>query len=216
MKPYQRTLLAALTALAIASCIRAPYPREMYLQHLPTVAAIVALAILPRRYELSDASFTCLVAFLALHVLGARYLYSNVPYDRWSQAILGFSLTGRFHLRRNHYDRLVHLCFGLLWVQPVWEVAHRHFRIPERFARYQAVELVMAASMLYEVFEWSLTMLLSPADAGAYNGEQGDLWDAQKDMALALAGALLATSAILLFRRLRRRSTVDPRPVGGR
>lgn len=44
-------------------------------------------------------------------------------------------------------------------------------------------------SALYEIFEWGLTFALSPEDAGAYNGEQGDAWDAQKDMALALAGA---------------------------
>jgi putative membrane protein len=45
---------------------------------------------------------------------------------------------------------------------------------------------------IYEIFEWTLTLTLAPADAGAYNGEQGDMFDAQKDMALAALGALLA------------------------
>lgn len=205
MSRLQNALLGVLAALAVASCVEAPFPGQMYLQHLPTVAAIVALGSLPRRYRISEAAFACLVAFLALHVLGARYIYSYVPYDDWSRAVLGFSLSDRFHWQRNHFDRSVHFFFGLLWVYPGWEIAHRHFRVPERFARYLAVEFVMAFSMLYELFEWSLAMVLSPQDAGAYNGQQGDIWDAQKDMSFALAGALLATAGILLRRRIRNR-----------
>ena len=204
MTRVQHVLLVLLTGLTLASCMKAPFPRQMVLQHLPTVAAIVALGTLPRRFRISDAPFACLVAFLALHVLGARYLYSYVPYDDWSRALLGFRLSDRFHFQRNHFDRVVHFFFGLLWVYPVWEIAHRHFHVPERFARYLAVEFVMAFSMLYELFEWGLTMVLSPRDAGAYNGQQGDIWDAQKDMAFALAGALLATFVILAGKRLRK------------
>ena len=51
---------------------------------------------------------------------------------------------------------------------------------------------VLAVGGLYEIFEWSLTLALAPEEAGAYNGEQGDMFDAQKDMALAGFGALLA------------------------
>jgi putative membrane protein len=201
----QSTLLAVLAALTAASCIKAPFPSQMYLQHLPTAAAIVALGTLPRRYKISDAAFACLVAFLALHVLGARYIYSYVPYDDWSRALFGFSLSARFHWQRNHFDRVVHFFFGLLWVYPVWEIFRRHFRVPDKFARYVAIEFVMAFSMLYELFEWGLAMVLSPQDAGAYNGQQGDIWDAQKDMSFAVAGALLATVAIVVGRRIRKR-----------
>jgi len=201
----QSTLLAVLAALTAASCIKAPFPSQMYLQHLPTAAAIIGLGTLPRRYKISNAAFACLTAFLALHVLGARYIYSYVPYDDWSRALLGFSLSERFHWQRNHFDRVVHFFFGLLWVYPVWEISHRHFHVPSRSARYVAVEFVMAFSMLYELFEWGLAMVLSPADTGAYNGQQGDIWDAQKDMSFAVAGALLATIAILAWTRFRRR-----------
>jgi len=201
----QVIVLCALVALTAASCITPPFPHQMMLQHLPTAAAILALGTLPRRYKISNAAFMCLVTFMALHVLGARYIYSYVPYDEWSKAIFGFSITERWHLERNHFDRLVHFAFGLLWVYPVWEISHRYFHVPERFARYVAVEFVMAFSMLYELFEWSLSLVLSPGDAGAYNGQQGDIWDAQKDMSFALAGAVLARLAILMARRLRSR-----------
>jgi hypothetical protein len=69
--PYQKALLWLLLAALVASCIHPPYPREMYLQHFPTVAFLIALPWLSRRYPLEDGAFTCLIAFLLLHVLGA-------------------------------------------------------------------------------------------------------------------------------------------------
>lgn len=197
VKWFLLSLLAA--ALAVAS-IRAPYPEEMYLQHSPTLALLIALPLLSRRWPLSDAAFACLVGFMLLHTLGARYIYSNVPYDRWFASLFGRDLSSRFGWSRNHYDRLVHFGFGLLLARPVFEVSVRHLGIPRRVAYYTVVEFLLAFSALYELFEWGLTMVLSPQDAGEYNGQQGDVWDAQKDMSFALAGALLGVAALLFTR----------------
>lgn len=196
MNAYQKSLLSMAAVLLVLGCIGAPYPEQMYLQHIPTVVALVALPVSSRRYPLSNAAFTCLVLFLLLHILGARYIYSYVPYDEWLKAVFGTDLTSVFHFKRNHYDRLVHFAFGLLWTLPAWEVCVRYFKVPRRFAFYVAVEFVLAVSALYELFEWGLTMVLSPNDANAYNGQQGDLWDAHKDMALAVLGSLVALLAL--------------------
>lgn len=209
---YKTALLVVLALATLASCLGAPYPKQMVLQHLPTLAAVAALPFVSRRTRLSDASFTCVAAFLLLHILGARYIYSYVPYDRWSEALLGINLSETFGFQRNHYDRVVHFFFGLLWARPVWEVCVRSFQVPRRFAYYSAVEFVLAFSLLYELFEWSLTMLLSPADAGAYNGEQGDIWDAHKDMSLAFLGALLGILLTALAGRKAFTSSVSPPP----
>jgi putative membrane protein len=203
MSRYQLFLLSALAAAAAASWIRAPYPHDMLLQHVPTAMALIGWAWLGRRYPVSDTAATCLAVFLALHLVGARYLYSNVPYDRWAEQLLGFDLSSRFGLRRNHFDRLLHFAFGALWVRPAWEVLVRRFRVPRRFAYYAAFELVLAVSLLYELLEWGISLLLSPEAADAYNGQQGDFWDAQKDMALALVGGLLALAVLALTRRRR-------------
>lgn len=200
MNTHQKTLLSGTALLLLLSCIGAPYPEQMYLQHIPTVVALAGLAVLSRRYSLSNAAFTCLVVFLLFHILGARYIYSYVPYDEWLKAILGEDLTSIFYFRRNHYDRLVHFAFGLLWTLPAWEVCVRYFKVPRRFAFYVAIEFVLAVSALYELFEWGLTMVLSPNDADAYNGQQGDMWDAHKDMALAVLGSVVALVS-LTFRR---------------
>jgi putative membrane protein len=163
----------------------------MLLQHLPTAVAVVLLSLAARRGLFSTVAFACVIAFLLLHVIGARYIYSYVPYDTWAESVVGINITNRFGFRRNHFDRIVHFAFGLLSVRPVWEVLTRRFRVPVRFAFYASVEFVLAFSLLYELFEWGLTMVLSPADAGAYNGEQGDIWDAHRDMSFAFLGSLL-------------------------
>lgn len=198
---FEHGLLALLAVAMALSCIGAPYPREMFLQHSPTLFVLCFLPWITRRFPLSRTSFACLIAFMLFHTLGARYIYSYVPYDAWSQQLFGFRPGEYFAFRRNHYDRVVHFCFGLLWTLPVWEVLTRHTKLPARAAVYFSVEFVMAASMLYEVFEWGLTMVLAPDAANAYNGQQGDMWDAQKDMALALAGSLISAVAIFLFRK---------------
>ncbi|MES1245028.1 MAG: DUF2238 domain-containing protein [Acidobacteriota bacterium] len=200
MNAYQRLLLSTGAVLLVLGCIGAPYPEQMYLQHIPTVVALVALAASSRWYPLSNAAFTCLILFLLLHILGARYIYSYVPYDEWLRALVGTDLISIFYFQRNHYDRLVHFAFGLLWVLPVREVCVRYFKVPRRFAFYVAFEFVLSASALYELFEWGLTMVLSPNDADAYNGQQGDMWDAHKDMALAVLGSVVALGFLYLRR----------------
>ena len=205
MTRLQQYLWLILIACSLASIVRAPFPKQLLLQNSPTLFVIIALPLVSRRWSLSNVTFGCIVAFMLLHVLGARYIYSYVPYDKWLRPVLGFTLTERFGFERNHYDRFVHFFFGVLWLRPVWEVATRHFRVPPRFGYYAAVEFVLAFSLLYELFEWGITMVLSPHDAGAYNGEQGDRWDAHKDMSLAFLGALLTLATWRGISRLRAR-----------
>jgi putative membrane protein len=102
---------------------------------------------------------------------------------------------------RNHYDRLVHFCFGLLFVHPLWELFALHVRVGGWWPGVLAVCVVLAASAVYEIGEWATAMTFAPDWADAYNGQQGDPWDAQKDMALAAAGAILGAGIVSLARR---------------
>ena len=203
MTRFQFSTLAVVAVLLMLSLIHAPYPEQMYLQHIPTLLALVAWPLLSKRFPLTNPAFLCITAFLLLHIVAARYIYSYVPYDIWSQKLLGFSLTERFGFSRNHFDRVVHFSFGALFVRPIWEVLVRYMKVPRRFAYYAAFEFVLAFSMVYELFEWGLSLLLAGQDADAYNGQQGDMWDAQKDMALALLGASLSLFILFFTRRLR-------------
>lgn len=189
--PEQKRLTGLLLILLLLAQIEQPYPEVALLQHLPTMLLIVASPWLLRRWPLSTASVACIVAFMAFHTLGGRYAYSNVPYDDWVRALTGTSLSDVFGWTRNHYDRLVHFAFGALSVIPVAEIARRWGGLGARGAALAVLGWVLAISALYEIFEWLLTIAAAGETADRYNGQQGDIWDAQKDMTLALLGTIM-------------------------
>ena len=185
-------MICALAVAVFVANLWQPYPEIAPLQHIPTMLLLFASPWLLRRWPLSDCAVASLVAFLLLHTLAGRYTYSNVPYDAWGRALTGQSIDAAMGWTRNGFDRLVHLSFGLLWVAPVAEIVRRYAGAGWRTSLWFAVLFVGCVSALYEIFEWLLTMLLAPGMANAYNGQQGDVWDAQKDMAIAILGAFLA------------------------
>jgi putative membrane protein len=200
--------LVIITALILAlSLISPPYPRNQLLQHGPTVVALALLAVAARKDWWTTGAFACIIAFLWLHILGARYIYSFVPYDQWASNLFGTSVSEWFGWQRNHYDRLVHFCFGILCMIPAFQLAVRSGKMTRAYAVVFALFATMTISACYEVFEWLLTMIVSPEDAAAYNGQQGDYWDAQKDMALVLSGAVLSIPIILMCSRKREKGS---------
>lgn len=200
--PRQLWIMAGTLGFALLCLINPPFIGTAPLQTGPTIVTLAALYFVSRKWPLPTASIACICGFLVLHTIGARYIYSYVPYDGW---FVMFGLpepTAFFGWERNHYDRLVHFTFGLLLVHPIAAFLTGHWKVSHGRALYIAAECIIAASALYEVFEWLLTLVLASADAEAYNGQQGDFWDAQKDMALASLGAVIA--ACTLYGRKRR------------
>jgi len=195
----QRLTLLLVALLVPLSFIAAPYPQELVLQHLPTTAALIGLAVVIWQFGISSLSYYCLLAFLILHIIGARWIYSFVPYDAVLSYLTGTSLADTFGWQRNHYDRLVHFASGVLGVPPASEMLQRLGNMGPRGAAIMGVATVLAIGAIYEVLEWQLAILLSPEHAEAYNGQQGDIWDPQKDLALAWIGAMI--SMLLVFRR---------------
>lgn len=185
-------LLIATCALLAVSLVGGRFPLEQSLQLLPTIGAIAALLIAARRNWLSRRAIICVILFLWLHILGARYIYSYVPYNDWLARVGLGTTRSWFGWERNHYDRFVHLCFGALGVPPAVEVAERYGGLPRRWAIIFGVCAVAMLGALYEIIEWVVAIVLSPQQAESYNGQQGDAWDAQKDQALAIAGSVMA------------------------
>ncbi|MFM5924494.1 MAG: DUF2238 domain-containing protein [Novosphingobium sp.] len=199
--PRPQLALLGVTALfALISLIGSPYPDLAPLQNLPTLVIVSGLALALRFRPLPNSAVWCLCAFLWLHTVGGRYAYSYVPYDQWFSALGLPAPSAVFGLTRNGYDRVVHFSFGLLMVHPIAEFLERSGWVSRAVALYIAVEFVFAGSALYEIFEWLLTLVMAGPDANAYNGQQGDTWDAQKDMACAVTGALSAAGFLTLRR----------------
>jgi len=203
-------ILVAFLFVWAATCWNVPYPKEFFaMQHVPTVLTVPALVLVERKLRISRLSFALIIAFLLLHLVGARYLYSNVPYDDWSQKFFGFRIDERMGFERNHYDRLVHFSFGLLLCYPLWELFARYTRLGGWWLGVLAICVVLAASAVYEIGEWATAMTFAPDWAEAYNGQQGDPWDPQKDMAFAGVGAILGAGAVGLACRAKAKNQTD-------
>ena len=178
-----------------------PLEWSSYLLHqagtLIFLAIIVALYL---HYHISAKAYVLATGFLLIHIIGARYLYSYVPYDDWTQQLFGMRLEEIFGWQRNMYDRLVHFSYGLLLFSAMYESLAHLLKIHSIKALIAlTLMLNMSTSLLYELFEWGIATTLSPEAAEAYNGQQGDMWDAHQDMALALIGGIIAAAITVFF-----------------
>jgi putative membrane protein len=182
-------IVLMLLLLIPLSWIGAPYPHELLLQHLGTLVLLVVLFADIRKNRMSRFAFLFYSLFVFFHILGARYIYSCVPYNDWIRTISGIDLAQVFQTDRNHYDRFVHLAAGILLFPWLYELFRRTSN--PHLAILLAWAVIQSISLFYEVFEWILTLVMSADAADNYNGQQGDSWDAQKDMALALIGSSL-------------------------
>src|SRR5207248_6476878 len=109
------------------------------------------------------------------------------------EKLFGKPLNDILHLdKRNYYDRLVHFCFGFLLAYPIRELFLRIARVRGFWGYYLPLDLTMSFSMLYELIEWIAAVSLGGELGVAYVGAQGDIWDAQKDMAMATLGAAIS------------------------
>ena len=178
---------------------------DFALEHILTVAFVVLLLVTRRMFPLSHLSYTVIFLFIAIHIVGAYYTYSLVPYDRWIGTVTSwfgvedFSLNEALGFTRNHYDRLVHFAFGLLLAYPAREIFLRIAEVKGFWGYYLPLDVVMSFSLIYELLEWVIALIFA-ADVGqSYLGTQGDEWDAHKDMALAALGALLAMGVVAVI-----------------
>lgn len=197
----QRRMIAALLAAVALANVAQPYPDLAPLQHGPTLLLLFAAPWLLRRWPLSTRAVAGIALFLTLHTLGARYIYSYVPYDHWARTVTGHDLSRFFGWTRNGYDRLVHFGFGALLTLPLAEAFRRHCGMSARMALVVAFAFIGLGSALYEIFEWLLTVVAAGETADYYNGQQGDVWDPQKDMAIAQLGSAIAVTIALVARR---------------
>lgn len=147
-------------------------------------------------YTYSTFPLTRLLCFLlAIHaiilVIGGHYTYAEVPWFNW--------LRDTYHLSRNHYDRLGHFAQGFVPAILTREILIRKSPLKNsRWLPFVVVCICLAFSACYELFEWA-TAAVSGQAADAFLGIQGDTFDTQKDMFMALIGA---TTAILTLPRI--------------
>lgn len=190
-----RTLawLLGLYCLSAIAMLQSPVDAEFsFLAGIPPFTAVLGLVATHRYFPLSTGTYVLIVLFLSLHLVGAHYTYARTPLGDWLMQI--------FALERNPFDRIVHFSFGALLIPPIEEVYRTYLRLRAAGLHYFSVTTILGLSAAWEIFEYWVARSLHPELGLTYLGSQGDVWDAQRDMAASFYGAL-ATVALLLILR---------------
>lgn len=147
-----------------------------------------------KKHQFSDLSYLLICIYLCLHVYGSKYTYAENPFGYWLKDVL--------HLSRNHYDRIVHFCFGFLLAYPMREMFLKWLKYPRWVAWLLPIEITLSISAFYELIEWAVADMFFKEHGDAYLGTQGDIWDAQKDIFVAVCGAIIATTIVSLVKKI--------------
>lgn len=201
-----RALLLAFGVVFVALGI-APHDRAAWA--LENVLVIVALAMFVatrHRLRFSNLSYTLLFAFFVVHEVGAHYTYARVPWAQWLAAASGGWLQVSADVR-NDYDRVIHFAYGLLVLRPAVELLD-YAAPPRGVWRWLMPPLfILSHAGIYEQLEWAATAVFSTGLGSTYLGSQGDPWDAEWDVLMAVIGALVALAIMALAEvRERRRA----------
>lgn len=177
--------LLGLVGLALMASALAPYDRATWwMEVAPVLIAAPVLLATHRRFPLTPLLQALIAAHALVLIVGGTWTYARVPFGFWLQDVLA--------LDRNPYDRIGHFMQGF-----VPAIAAREILLRQRVLRaggwlfFVVICVCLAISAAYELIEWAAAVALGQG-AEAFLGTQGDPWDTQSDMAMALLGALAA------------------------
>lgn len=182
-------VLAALVVAALLVSGIAPHDRPTWLMEVAPVLIALPLLILTRHsYPLT----MLLAVLIALHALvlivGGAYTYAHVPFGFWLQDILGTT--------RNPYDKIGHFMQGFVPALVAREILIRgRYVAGRRMTAFLCICIAMAISASYELIEWAAALLMGQG-ADEFLGTQGDPWDTQSDMFMALIGSTCAIATL--------------------
>ena len=191
LRPDHRLPLACLAVAAVATALSrvgARDPSTWLMEVAPTLLALPILVATYRRFRFTSLVYVALAVHAVILATGGHWTYAEVPLGFWIRDALGLS--------RNHFDRLGHLAQGFVPALVARELLLRTSPLrPGRWLVALVTLSVLGVSACYEFIEWWAAVLLGQG-ADAFLGTQGDPWDTQWDMFMALCGALLAQATL--------------------
>ncbi len=187
----RHALLAAIVVGALAISFIAPYDRATWwMEVAPALVALPILVATHRRFPLTDLLTTLIALHCLVLILGGAYTYARVP--------LGFWIQDAFALSRNPYDKIGHFMQGFVPALVAREILLRGGYVRgRRMVAFLCICVAMMISACYELIEWGAAVALGQG-ADEFLGTQGDPWDTQSDMLMALIGS--STAMLLLTR----------------
>ena len=170
------------------------HPKDLFtwfLEVVPALIGIVLVIVTYNRFRLTTLVYTLLCFHSIILMIGGHYTYAEMPLFNW--------LRDEFSLARNYYDRVGHFAQGFVPAIVAREIIIR--TTPMRTGKmffFIVVSICLAISAMYEFFEWWVALAVGE-NAEAFLATQGDVWDTQWDMFLAMCGAI---SALILLQKL--------------
>lgn len=154
------------------------------LEVLPALIGIAVLAATYKHFKFTNVAYWLMLTHAVILMVGGRYTYAEVPLFSWIRNVLDLS--------RNHYDRVGHFAQGFIPAIIVRELLIRKSPVKSgKWLFFIVVCICLAFSAFYEFIEWWIALATGTA-AEAFLGTQGDVWDTQSDMLLALVGAVIS------------------------
>jgi len=148
------------------------------------IGVFIILILTYKKFPLTSMAYWLILFHSVILLYGAHYTYAEAPLGEWMREVFGFS--------RNHYDRIGHIAFGFFPAIIIREIIIRTTPLKRgKMLFFLVVCVVGAAGAFYEIIEWWTAALSNPETGTAFLGSQGDVWDAQWDMYLAIMGALV-------------------------
>lgn len=178
-------LVSGVAALGLVLSGIAPHDRLTWLlEVIPVIIAVPLLALTRARFPFTGVVYALIAWHAAVLMLGGHYTYAEVPAGNWVRDALG--------LARNNYDRLGHFTQGFVPAMIAREILLRRTPLQRGgWLFFLVTATCLAISAFYEFIEW-WTAVSGGGSAEAFLGTQGDVWDTQWDMFLALCGAIVA------------------------
>ena len=178
-------LLLVLVVICIATVIDPPAGRFSWLLEVgPGLIGIAFLIIFYKRFPMSHMVYICVFIHMLILIYGGFYTYAKTPLGNWAKEAFDFS--------RNHYDRVGHVALGVFPAFIIREVLLRKTPLQKGgWLYFIIISIVLAVAAFWELLEWWVALLVASDVGTAFLGSQGDIWDAQWDMFLALVGAMI-------------------------
>lgn len=203
---YPLTLLAAGAVLLGISAIRPYDMATWWMEVFPIFIAVPILFFTYGRFPLTRLVYTLIFVHACILMLGGHYTYARVPLGYWIQDL--------FHFSRNHYDRIGHFAQGFVPAIVAREILLRQTPLRRGgWLFFLVCSVCLAISACYEFIEW-FAAIIGGSGAAEFLGTQGDVWDTQWDMLMALIGSIVAQLLLagLHDRQLARVTAGNPAP----
>jgi putative membrane protein len=181
-----RELLILLSIYLVGFVLLAISPHDRgdwALENFFPMSQLIAVIVFYRHFKFTRLAYYMIFFYLFVQSWGGHFTYAEAAPFNW--------IRDEFHLARNHYDRVAHFMLGFLLGLPIREILLHFISTSRRWLNFLTAAIVLAIGAFYEFIEWWVAVLVTPQLGDKFLGTQGDIWDTQWDMFLALVGAVL-------------------------